>query len=348
MRVWTRGRMTAPAVLLSAAAASSLAGAQSDPCAGPIHAGVELRRRRRDAEALAVFREAAAACREPRLRVQMAEAEQALGQWVPAARDLREALAVPGDPWVEHRRPRLLEELRTIEQHVGGVMVVGGVPGSEVLLDGERVAELPMVRAAPAVVGTLRLEVRRAGYYVISRSITVEAGHDAQESIEMRPMIAEQPPPTAPVVQAPALSPAAPVVATTLAAPRDTARPPPEPGSSRRAWALGLGIGAGAALVTGVVALAVRESRASAFNDNPACFEYQGAAFGGGECERAQAAVDTTTALAIGAFVAGGIAAGASIALLVAGPHRPRETARGVVRCGVGPGVIGVACGGTF
>ena len=222
MRVWTRGRMTAPAVLLSAAAASSLAGAQSDPCAGPIHAGVELRRRRRDAEALAVFREAAAACREPRLRVQMAEAEQALGQWVPAARDLREALAVPGDPWVEHRRPRLLEELRTIEQHVGGVMVVGGVPGSEVLLDGERVAELPMVRAAPAVVGTLRLEVRRAGYYVISRSITVEAGHDAQESIEMRPMIAEQPPPTAPVVQAPALSPAAPVVAPTLAAPRDT------------------------------------------------------------------------------------------------------------------------------
>lgn len=346
MSVSIEGGRAALTVLLSIATAASTAGAQSNPCDAPIHQGVELRRQRRDAEALAVFRAAMTACREPRLRVQMARAEQAMGQWVPSARDLREALAASGDPWVEERRPRLLEELRAIEQHVGGVIVAGGVPGSEVLIDGERVGELPMTRAAPVVVGTVRLEVRHAGYYAISRAVTVEAGRDVQESVEMRPMIAETPAAAPPV--APAAAPAVAAPAAVVPSTREPARAPVEPQSSRRVWAFGLGIGAGAALVTGVVALAVREGQASSFNNNPACFEYQGNAFGGGDCERAQAAVDTTTALAIGSFVVGGVAAGASIALLVMGPGRSREAAGAVVRCGPGPGAIGVACGGSF
>lgn len=347
MSVSIEGRRAALSVLLSVATSASVAGAQSNPCDAPIHQGVELRRQRRDAEALAVFRAAATACREPRLRVQMARAEQAMGQWVPSARDLREALAAPGDPWVEERRPRLLEELRAIEQHVGGVLVAGGVPGSEVLIDGERVAELPMTRAAPAVVGTVRLEVRHAGYYVISRTVTVEAGHDVQESVEMRPTITEPPPvPASPPAVAPVAIPTVPAVVASP--PQAPARALVEPPSSRRRWALGLGIGAGVALVTGVVALGVREGQASSFNDNPVCFEYQGVAFGGGDCERAQGTVDATTALAIGSFVVGGVAAGVSVALLVTGPGRSREAARGVVRCGPGPGAFGVACAGSF
>ena len=82
--------------------------------------GLELRREHRDGEALDTFRRAYAAAPTPRVRVQIAFAEQALGRWVDAEADLQKALASADDAWIaaepapararprEHRRaPRL-------------------------------------------------------------------------------------------------------------------------------------------------------------------------------------------------------------------------------------------------
>lgn len=69
--------------------------------------GIRLRAERRDAEALAVFRRAWEAARSPEARAQMALAEQALGLWIDAERDLLAALAAADHPWIARNRGAL-------------------------------------------------------------------------------------------------------------------------------------------------------------------------------------------------------------------------------------------------
>jgi Tfp pilus assembly protein PilF len=62
--------------------------------------GVQLRQAGNDDEALAEFRRADQLMPSPRTKAQIALAEQALGQWVAAERDLRAALSTADDPWI--------------------------------------------------------------------------------------------------------------------------------------------------------------------------------------------------------------------------------------------------------
>ncbi len=344
-------RVAALAAFCETAGAARAAWAQVDPCDAPIHAGVELRRQHRDADALATFRGATGVCQAARLLVQIAWAEQAMGAWVSAERDLRAALQGTADPWVEARRARLQQDLASIGQHLGQVMVTGGVPGAEVFLDGERVGALPITQPIQAVVGSFRLELRHPGYYTATRQIVVTAGQVTQELIPMRAEPAAAPVVVAPVAIPPVVS--APVVtAPDATAPVATTRPV-EPGSpradsSRTAWTVGLAIGAGVALATGVVALVVREGQVSSFNDNPLCFEHQGVAYGGADCASAQSTAGTMQGLAIGALVTGGALAVASGVLWLTAPRRNTEHAGASFACGSGPGTFGLACGARF
>ena len=63
-----------------------------------LHKGVELRRQGREQEAFEVFKRAAQIKKTPRVMTQLAFAEQALGQWVNAERDLKAALEGKTDP----------------------------------------------------------------------------------------------------------------------------------------------------------------------------------------------------------------------------------------------------------
>src|ERR1044071_3638585 len=81
----------------------SLAGAtaRADPSSGEmVDKGIQLRREHRDAEALAQFKRAEQLNPAPRIKAQIGLAEQALGQWVEAERDLNLALSANEDPWI--------------------------------------------------------------------------------------------------------------------------------------------------------------------------------------------------------------------------------------------------------
>lgn len=288
--------------------------AWADPCVDGVRDGVALRRAGRDAEALTLFRAVVERCPQPRVRVQLAWAEQAVGRWVDAERDLRAALATRDDPWVEQRRARLEQDLLRIREHLGQLQVTGGVAGAEVLLDGAVVATLPMTEPVPAVVGAARVELRREGYYPVRRDVTITAGVVAREEVQMRPE-----PPAPPVVMAPVVAP--PIVLappTVLALPPPRVAPPrvrPDPAWRTVAWAST--VTAAALAASSVGALVFRQVRYDDFQRDPGCFVDlgTGAPAGGSGClgahDDVQAASTAAiiTGVAAGAFTVGAVVA---------------------------------------
>ncbi|MDP3216191.1 MAG: hypothetical protein Q8S73_18935, partial [Deltaproteobacteria bacterium] len=145
------------------------AAAQSPGFHDLLRAGVEHRRAQREAEAFAAFSAAWEQCRCPEARVQMALAAQALGRWCDAAALLDEALGSAGDPFVEGLRPRLTEERRALDAHVGSLRVEVDSPSALVSLDGAPIASAPAVQCAPA--GPHALTVTAPGRVALTRAL---------------------------------------------------------------------------------------------------------------------------------------------------------------------------------
>ncbi len=133
--------------------------------------GVELRRQGRDEAAVAVLRRAYAVRGSARASGQLALAEQSIGRWARAEALLRAALAAADDPWVTLRRAVLEGALAVAEQHLATVEVVGGTPGAEIWVDGERVGALPGDRVLRVAAGTVRVEHRAPGGVVTARGV---------------------------------------------------------------------------------------------------------------------------------------------------------------------------------
>ncbi len=323
------------------AALPSAALAQTaDRCASGVRDGVALRREGRDADALTLFRDLAQRCPQPRVRVQLAWAEQAQGRWVDAERDLREALTGHDDDWVESRRARLDADLARIREHLGQLQISGGVPGAQVLIDGTAVGTLPMTASVWAPVGALRVELRLAGYYVVRRDVTIVAGQVAREEMPMQPEAPATPvtPPVVVAVPVPVVSPPAPVM---VLPPR--AAPSPRPSTAWRPVAWATTITASALAVGAVVSLIVRQSRYDAFQGDDRCFvdAASGLPIGGADCVSAHSDVGATSTAAIVTGVAAGVfAAGAVYAWVRAGSAAPGERTSAVT-CVPAPGGVG-------
>jgi len=323
---------------LAMSALPSAALAQTvDRCASDVRDGVALRRERRDAEALSLFREAAQRCPQPRVRVQLAWAEQAVGRWVDAERDLRDALAGRDDEWVESRRARLDADLARIREHLGQLQITGGVAGARVLVDGVVVATLPMTRSVPALVGAVRVELRLAGYYVVRRDVTIAAGQVAREEMQMQPEPAATP--LTPPVVSPSI--ALPAVAPVVVRPPRAA--PPRAPSPWRPVAWTTTLTASALAVGTVAALVVRQVRYDAFQGDDRCFidAATGLPTGGPDCASAHDDVGAASTAAIVTGVAAGVlAAGAVYAWVRASSSASGERTSAVV-CAPAPGGVG-------
>ncbi len=333
-------RLSSVAAVLVMGALPSAALAQTgDRCASGVRDGVALRREGRDAEALTLFREVAQRCPQPRVRVQLAWAEQALGRWVDAERDLREALAGREDDWVESRLTRLEADLARIRGHLGQLQVTGGVAGAQVLVDGAVVATLPMTVAVPAPVGPVRVELRLAGYYVVRRDVTIAAGLVAREEMQMQPEPAALVAPPV-VVPPPVVTPVA-VVPVVVPPPRV-----PPPRATPTAWrpvALATTVTASALALGTVASLIVRQVRFDAFDGNDRCFvdSATGLPTGGAECVSAHGDVGVASTAAIVTGVAAGVlAAGAVYAWVRAGSGASGEHTSAVT-CVPAPGGVG-------
>jgi hypothetical protein len=222
-----------------------------------LQTGIALRREHRDAEALEQFRRAYALRPSVRIRAQIALAEQALGQWVTAEKDLTETLAEGDDPWIARHAETLRNALQTIQMHLASLGVQTNVAGAELWLNGNLVGELPMPPAR-VVVGPVRIEVRAAGYPSVSRVVDALPKGQLNEVVDLT---------------APKPSPASPSASAAL--PKTPVHVPPLPSSPptirRTAAFMALGA-AGAFLTEALVAQTFQWQRTSQYNDDGLCF----------------------------------------------------------------------------
>jgi hypothetical protein len=276
--------------------------AWADASEDAIKHGIELRRERKDAEALAEFRRAYSLRPTARALAQAGFAEQALGRWLEAERDVAQALASVDDAWIVEHRDRLSEALLEIRSHLGAVELSADAPDVELWIDGARVAALPYTLRAPA--GLVDVELRSKGRPPLSRQFEIAAQRTLSHRIHFEPSSNAQP---APIVVPP------PMAATT---PPQAARetPPPAPSDriapSRSIWPW-VSLGGAVVLVAGgVTAHAIREQAAARFNDDERCFF--GTQTRKERCGSDYSRVHTSGALAIVGYAGGALLGGLS------------------------------------
>ncbi len=180
-----------------------------EPSAEWVSKGLLLRRERRDAEALQLFQRAYSAAAKPMILAQIALAEQALGRWPSAERDLTSALATH-DAWIEANREALEKALLIIQAHLCWLLVTSNVESAELWLDTQHLGRVP---AAPFRVaeGTYELSLRLADGRSSTRSVQLaatEREHFHVEFTEPPPAAAECPVPPPVVAPKPAKIPA--------------------------------------------------------------------------------------------------------------------------------------------
>ncbi len=292
--------------------ATGTAQAQTAEVQGLVRAGLDLRRERRDEEALATFRRAWELSHGPRERAQMGFAEQALGRWTDAEDHLREALSASTDPWVAERREVIEEALTEVDAHLGTLEVRGNVPGAEVRIDGRIVGALPFARPVRVRAGRVSMEVSAAERVAVRREVRVRAHELTRETVELAPAVAPQ-----------------------------TARGGVS-GARVMAWiaAGGAALGAG----VGVAGLLLRNDAALRWNSD-ACLA--GGRTRQDNCADELAAGERNAVMTGIGFGVGGALAVTSAVLFATMPAEGTRGMAGPV-CGPGPGSIGVACGGTL
>ncbi len=163
---------------------------QRDEAAQLVEEGVSLREQGRDEEAVGVFRRAYAIDDTPRIRAQLGLALLASGQFVEAYDTLEGALATE-DPWIETHRAALWGSFESAGQHVGLVEVMGGEPGASVSVNGARVGQMPLPRAARAATGRAVIDVALEGYRPFSAEVVVQAGQTSRVRVELLPPLVE-------------------------------------------------------------------------------------------------------------------------------------------------------------
>lgn len=218
-----------------------------------VQQGVAQRRAGQDQLALETFRRAFELAPTPRIRAQIALAEQALGQWVEADRDLRAALASSDDPWIRRNQSALEAALNAIANRIATIEVRCATPGARLWVNGRDVGALPLdpIRVEA---GTVSLELRREGYRTVRRAIDVEGGRSYRESFTL----VENPPEELASTPAPRTSPTGP---TPL--PTPVVQDPPPPPASLALLSAGAGL-----VALGVFGHIYWQNRVALYNSN--------------------------------------------------------------------------------
>jgi hypothetical protein len=207
--------------------------ADGEDAEAQLRLGVELRRLHRNEEALDLFERALSSSPTPTARAQVALAEQALGRWLDAARDLSTALGATDDPWISKNYSALLEARAQIDGHLAWLTVNVDATGAEVEVGGRMLA---VGTEGRVLAGTTRVDARATGHVPETRLLVLAPGAHAHVTLMLAP---------APVVQ-PAPAPPASVVIVPTLQPNDAAESPGAPVGPAVLAAVGLaGLGAG-------------------------------------------------------------------------------------------------------
>lgn len=220
-----------------------------------IERGLTLREQGKDEEALALFQKAWQTTPSPRAKAQIALAEQALGRWLQAEKDLNAALATASDAWIAKHKTALEGALTTIRSHVGDLVLIGGVQGAEVRVDGLPQGSLPSSAAVRLDVGTHTLEITAQGYYPISQPVTIRSDAPARVSVEMHARSASDP------------------QIVTSNPPTKDDKPPIDPNTGKTQRIIGIIVASSAVIPLGIGlgAIIARGSEVGAYNADPTC-----------------------------------------------------------------------------
>jgi hypothetical protein len=150
-----------------------------------IRKGVELRRAGKDEQALEIFQQAYRMQPTPRAQAQSGLAEQALGRWLEAERDLTEPLRHPEDPWVAKNAATLRQSQSVVSQHLGNLQILGSPPGATVKFDNRIVGTLPMETPVRVTAGDVLVSVSAPGHVQIQRKLAVDAGAMVRETFTL-------------------------------------------------------------------------------------------------------------------------------------------------------------------
>jgi hypothetical protein len=287
--------------------------------------GVQLRREGHGVEALAVFERALAMEPTPRNRAQVALAEQALGFWVEAERDLSAALAAGEGTWFAQHQDALNKALDAIRRRLATLVVDVNVDGAELWINGVRAGTAPMPNPIRIVAGSVVVEARADGYAPQTHRLEIDPGAETNDRLELTPL------PVAEPVSRPAASEPAPILST-------RSPDPSNPNATARRTAAWISLGAAAALgAGGAAALLVRNDNATAYDDDSRCF--YGSLTRDQRCGSYRQAATIAETLAIAQFAAAGVGIAAATFLFLnepkdRGPHTGSA-------CSVG---VGVTC----
>lgn len=269
--------------------------------------GIRLRREHRDAEALQQFQRAQEMAPSPRTLAQVALAEQALGQWDEAERDLGEALEARDDPWIAGHADVFRTTLDFIRQHLGTISVDANVDGAELWMDGSLVGKLPISKMRVAA-RTAQLELRATGYQTVVRPMELAASESLTLRVEF-------------VKPAAAAIPDVPVMAPPI-------EHVPSPGASTpRTYAWILMGGAAAMLGGALVAQVVQLQKAAHYNDDSLCF--YGDLTRDERCGIYRGQAETAQRVANIGYIAAGTLGIASAVLFLAWPDRRPDAIKG-------------------
>ena len=171
-------------------AAESKSGSDADPVLVDrerqlMEKGYVLRQQSKDADALAVYREAYALRHDAKPLAEMALALEALGNWSQAYAILQQVLAVRSHPWIESNRAILDSELVRIGQHLGRVALVVQPEGATVRINGSAVGTAPLERPLLLNTGWSTVEVALTGYAPYRHELEIQAGKEYSEVVRL-------------------------------------------------------------------------------------------------------------------------------------------------------------------
>jgi hypothetical protein len=186
------GRPSAPshvaALVVGLLVAITALQVQAESADDIVQRGLELRRKRKDEEALAEFKKAWAIAHTPRIQVQIALAEQALGLWVVAEEDLLSALIKKDDPWTKKNLARLTSTLAVIQNHIASLEVWGTPAGAAIFANGKPVGTLPLKGPLRVADESVVLRAEAAGHLDWTRTVRLELGQTVRQHLEMVPV----------------------------------------------------------------------------------------------------------------------------------------------------------------
>jgi len=324
--------------LLWTAVTRAAPAADPDQLEAAIQAGIELRKGGNDAAALDLFMQLERD--NPgsvRLMLQVTAAAQATGRWLVANEYLRKAAAFKNDPYYQRNRAAVKNVEDAVAQHVGQFRVIGQPSGAEVSLSGNVLGTLPMTEPVAVELGSYTLEVSKPGYYPLRHDVSLVAGGALnQEVVELK----RSPVPLVPHARAAASG-----------QPERSSEPHELDRSWWRSrsltWLLG-GLTLSAAATSGI-ALVARENSVQHWNDNAKCIDRQQPSRTRGEtCGSDRSSAETAGNVALGAGIAAGVLAAATITQLVFSSSAPASSteARRGTSCGIG--LSSFMCTGNF